>query len=499
MISIIDSHRLLYKNAVIRAFCFEDRTIPVSFFNADGVDVGETLRTNESGYLVNAEGTHQITSYFVKQKSIVQVSLDNGFSWPIEYIVESNIGADDIKDGSLLNKHGVRVWSANAKESYQLDYDDLNNQPDIRPWGEAEQCENTEKLDEIVVVSQFTKVLHIDGTAVNVSIWATEKRYGQQVSVCNHTDHPISIFDLIGNKLFALDKGEARAVFSQKLDDNETVVFRALSQLERKDIPVVPDAQYTRLDVKRVNATTAVVETVDVSPLGTTELYGSVIVTPSVGPGKYQLKLISSNQNKGGRVAVYFDCNRDVVTAGLELLRADGSVIDEIFGGEWYDFEVVGTTITPVGPRSIASPVNYTINRFGAGDFDLSNKTWTLKSDRFPILYPRCNLHQLTVDLEQMPAGADDVAVSFRVPSWLNKDTLCTPVDILLARFVGGTGVPKLINLRITDDTGKVLFGPCPLPPPLAGDTGITLRLCFIGEVESGDQFKILSSQLQYN
>lgn len=496
MISIVDSHRLLYKNAVIRAFCFEDRTIPVSFFNADGVDVGETLRTNESGYLVNAEGTHQITSYFVKQKSIVQVSLDNGFSWPIEYIVESNIGADDIQDGSLLNKHGVRVWSANAKESYQLDYNDLENQPDIRPWGEAEQCEKTEKSDEIIVVSQFTKVLHIDGVAVNVSIWATEKRYGQQVSVCNHTDHPISVYDLTGVKLFMLDAGEARAVFSQKLDDADVVVFRALSQLERKDIPVVPDAQYTRLGLVKVNATTGSVLTVDVSPLGTTELIGTVVMTPVVGPGKYQLKLTSSNQVKGGHVGVFFNCDRDRVGAGLELLREDGTVIDEIFGGEWYDFEVVGDVITPVGPRSIANPVNYTIKTFGAGDFDLVDRTWALKSDRLPILYPRCNLHQLTVDLQQVPAGADDVAVYFLVPSWLNKNTLCTPVDVLLTRLVGESGTPKAVYLRIMDDTGKVLFGPFLLPLE-GGIVGATLRLGFMGEVESGNQFKVLYSESQ--
>lgn len=496
MISIIDSHRLLYKNAVIRAFCFEDRTIPVSFFNADGVDVGETLRTNESGYLVNAEGTHQITSYFVKQKSIVQVSLDNGFSWPIEYIVESNIGADDIQDGSLLNKHGVRVWSANAKESYQLDYKDLSNQPDIRPWGEAEQCENTEKSDEIIVVSQFTKVLHIDGVAVNVSIWATEKRYGQQVSVCNHTDHPISVFDLTGVKLFMLDVGEARAVFSQKLDDADVVVFRALSQLERKDIPVIPDAQYTRIGLIKVNMTTGNVLTVDVSPLGTTELVGSVVLTPVVGPGKYQVKLTSSNLSKGGRVGVYFNCDRDIAKAGLELLRADGSVIDEIFGGEWYDFEVAGGEVIPVGPRSIASPVNYTINTFGAGDFDLTDNTWVLKADRYPILYPRCNLHQLIVDLSQIPANANDVAVYFMIPSWLNKNTLCTPVDVLLTRLVGESGTPKGIYLRIMDDTGKVLFGPFLLPLK-GGVVGATLRLGFMGEVESGNQFKVLYSEPQ--
>lgn len=495
MISIVDSHTLLYKNAVIRAFRFEDRTIPVSFFNADGVDVGETLRTNESGYLVNAEGTHQITSYFVKQKSIVQVSLDDGFSWPIEYIVESNIGADDIRDGSLLNKHGVRVWSANAKESYQLNYEDLSNQPDIRPWGEAEQCEKTDKNDEIIVVSQFTKVLHIDGTAANVAIWATEKRYGQQVSVCNHTDHPISVYDLVGTKLFMLDAGEARAVFSQKLDDTDVVVFRALSQLERKDIPVVPDAQYTRIGLVKVNMTTGSPLTVDVSPLGTTELIGSVVLTPVVGPGKYQLKLTSSNLNKGGRVGVYFNCDRNILGAGLELLRADGSVIDEIFGGEWYDFEVAGVDVIPVGPRPIATPVNYTINTFKAGDFELVNKTWVLKSDRYPILYPRCNLHQLTVDLSEVPAGADDVAVYFKVPSWLNKNTLCTPVDILLARFIGETGTSKVVYLRIIDDEGNVIFGPNALQVD-ADVVGRTLRICFMGE-SSGSQFKILSAQVQ--
>lgn len=498
MISIIDSHRLLYKNAVIRAFCFEDRTIPVSFFNADGVDVGETLRTNESGYLVSAEGTHQITSYFVKQKSIVQVSLDNGFSWPIEYIVESNIGADDIRDGAMLNKHGVRVWSANAKESYQLDYNDLNNQPDIRPWGEAEQCENTDKSDEIIVVSQFTKVLHIDGTATNVSIWATERRYGQQVSVCNHTDHPISLFDLTGANLFTLDKGEARAVFSQKLDDSDTVVFRALSQLERKDVPVVPDAQYTRIDVKYVNVS-GIILTVDVSPLGTTELYGSVVVTPNAGPNnKYQVKLVSSNQNKGGRVSVYFNCIRDNYPAGLELLNESGDVIDEIFGGEWYELEVSnGGVITPIGPRSIANPTNYRISNFGAGDFDLTGSIWRLKSDRLPILYPRCNLQQMIVDLQQIPASANSVMVSFKVPSWLNKNTLCAPVDILLIRLVGGTGSPKALSLYIVDDYGKTLFGPFTIPEGNLIE-GAALRLCFMGENESGDQFRLISSQI-YN
>ena len=51
MINIFDTHRLLYRNAQLRAFKKDAPTVPLSFKNYDGEDIGNIVYTNENGYL----------------------------------------------------------------------------------------------------------------------------------------------------------------------------------------------------------------------------------------------------------------------------------------------------------------------------------------------------------------------------------------------------------------------------------------------------------------
>lgn len=96
MINVFDTHRLLYRNAQIRAYKKDAPTVPLNFRNYDGADIGNIVYTNENGYLCYSSNMLPVTELLIDEAAIIQVSLDGGSSWPIEWIL-SNSGSGDVE------------------------------------------------------------------------------------------------------------------------------------------------------------------------------------------------------------------------------------------------------------------------------------------------------------------------------------------------------------------------------------------------------------------
>ena len=201
MIGINDNHRVLYKNALIKAHAY-GTTDRENFYDPDGRNLGLTLRTNSQGYVCCDDGTQIAGSYFVSKKCTIFVSLDNGNSWPISWVVDQSVDSDLVNDGSIRNLNGLRVFGANAENDYTLNYEDLSNRPRISLWAEAQQTE-TVTGDTTISVNMYTKVLVLNATASSVVNFALQGdtanvRYGQRfILALTSTSQPVTV--VLGN------------------------------------------------------------------------------------------------------------------------------------------------------------------------------------------------------------------------------------------------------------------------------------------------------------
>lgn len=95
MIQLFDTHRLSYRNAKLRAWALADKTRRVNFQDYSSEDdewtsIGTDVITDASGYLFYADGTQKIECLGVEEAAIVDVSLDAGLSYPIQFVIQAS-------------------------------------------------------------------------------------------------------------------------------------------------------------------------------------------------------------------------------------------------------------------------------------------------------------------------------------------------------------------------------------------------------------------------
>ena len=88
---VFDTHRLLYKNAQIRAYSLATPTTPISFKDDTDTDIGNIVYTNENGYICRSSDMQTVKCLKLSESAIVQVSLDGGNNWPIEWVIEDTL------------------------------------------------------------------------------------------------------------------------------------------------------------------------------------------------------------------------------------------------------------------------------------------------------------------------------------------------------------------------------------------------------------------------
>ena len=125
MIIALDTHRVLYRNAVLRAYDKANPTTRVDFFD-DETNVGNEVYTDENGYLFYSNnGRQPIKCLTVAQDSIIRISLDGGNNFDIEWYVidKSFIEPGDVHTLEYRNGSGQRsVWNPLAADGKLPDY-----------------------------------------------------------------------------------------------------------------------------------------------------------------------------------------------------------------------------------------------------------------------------------------------------------------------------------------------------------------------------------------
>ena len=204
LISILDTHRLPYKNAVLTAK--DMNSVTIHFYDASDNDVGESVYTNAAGYLCDHNGALYSGGVFVKVDAEITATFDNGAttSWNCMMQFRTDIGEGKLvgksRGGSDLDKQ--EIFNANQSEDSELWYGNILGLPVINSWAESDQIVYMTQPNDSVAVDKFAKTI-IVGVKSGVSIddsagWSLtlspdELRFGQNIAVVNVTDYRLTL------------------------------------------------------------------------------------------------------------------------------------------------------------------------------------------------------------------------------------------------------------------------------------------------------------------
>lgn len=120
MIQVFDTHCMSYRNAKLRAFALADNTRRLDFYNfaniniSDADNCGNEIETDEAGYLFYGNGQHRILCLGLQEAAIIEVSLDGGTTWQIQWIIRGQ------QDSQSSGTPATLSWknTAGAVETY---------------------------------------------------------------------------------------------------------------------------------------------------------------------------------------------------------------------------------------------------------------------------------------------------------------------------------------------------------------------------------------------
>lgn len=189
MINVLDTHRLLYRNATITALDLADKTTPVKFYNITDVDVaadiGYTVYTNDAGYICYGSNRELVSSLGLGGSAIVRVSLNGGQSWPIAWIVrntENGVTAEDVKY-KIYDQQGNILYDPLSRNYVMPDYL-LRSEYSNGIW--KEESISVEATDTSIALSEWTTAIRVPSNVTANSIELTgQLRAGQKILVAN--------------------------------------------------------------------------------------------------------------------------------------------------------------------------------------------------------------------------------------------------------------------------------------------------------------------------
>lgn len=196
---VFDTHRLPYRNAKLRAWANIAKTTPVKFYDVTDptdnteTEIGTEVVTDEVGYLFYGNGTTKVNGLIVHDACIMEVSLDNGMSWPIQWILQGDgtqpITVADIKSLSYYDdQHNLTQYNPALGASQLPDY---LRRAEFTPgiWAEGEISVD----DDAFEINQWTHSIKIQAGA-NATIAVTGSlRAGQIITIVAGRDCTLSL------------------------------------------------------------------------------------------------------------------------------------------------------------------------------------------------------------------------------------------------------------------------------------------------------------------
>ena len=219
MIQVFDPHRTMYRNAKLRAFSDEDKTTRIKFFDMTNVedeaqydDIGLEVSTDQNGYIMRSGGQQKVNCLAVEEDAIIEVSLDGGTSWPIQWILHAGDTGTNAKVKKLYFFNGQgNEQSGNLSDTaihlpdYLLRSESNNN----NTWAEEEVVVSGGSTDswETIPITNWTHVITFDDIAVDQAkfVFGLPLRTAQTILVYNRSAYRVklSVDDLAATALLA--------------------------------------------------------------------------------------------------------------------------------------------------------------------------------------------------------------------------------------------------------------------------------------------------------
>jgi hypothetical protein len=211
MIQLFDTHRLPYRNAKLRAWDLATKTQRINFQNygsqdTQWTDIGSEVMTDESGYLFYGNGAHKVECLGVAAAAIVEVSVDGGHSYLIQFVIHPDhdptaLHTDDISSLTFRNNSGTYTTYNPLTGNKQLpDYLRRDEYQNAR-WAEGrlvlqdDPVETVSIWTHIILISTSPSVSTFHLTLPETGPFGPRLRNGQCIFIHAQSDVTILIAD----------------------------------------------------------------------------------------------------------------------------------------------------------------------------------------------------------------------------------------------------------------------------------------------------------------
>lgn len=209
--NVVDTHRLMYRNARIRAFDLSDRTTAIPFYNVtDQIlpdeDIGYEVRTDAAGYVYYGTNAQPVQCLAVAKSAIIQVDLTGSGAWDIEWVLRMESEDEYLKVSDIhkvFYADGSLAWDPLA-ENWQMPDFALKSDIGRGEWAEGEMIV-TEDTPFDLNIDKWTHVVTFrNGHSGEYRIPYTRGRYGQTMRMLNisNTDVVVITQHMVGGHIY---------------------------------------------------------------------------------------------------------------------------------------------------------------------------------------------------------------------------------------------------------------------------------------------------------
>ena len=186
MVNALDTHRMLYRNAVLIAYDAANPTTRIDFFDGD-TDIGTEVYTNENGYLFyESNGRQPVECLNVNGDAIIKVSLDGGDNFDITWKIYDDssryIEETDVRDMTYRGDDSTRkTWHPLQADCNLPDYL-LKAEYRSGLWAEQEIAIGTGTA--LITAENWTNIITITNAAPDaIAITNSRLRAGQVITI----------------------------------------------------------------------------------------------------------------------------------------------------------------------------------------------------------------------------------------------------------------------------------------------------------------------------
>lgn len=190
--NVVDTHRLMYRNARIRAFDLSDRTTAIPFYNVTdqilpAEDIGYEVRTDAAGYVYYGVNAQPVQCLAVAKSAIIQVDLTGSGAWDIEWVLHMENESDFVKVNDIhkvFYADGSLAWDPLIQD-WQLPDFALKSDIGRGEWAEGEMIVSEETPKDLNI-DKWTHVVTLrNGHTGEYRLLYSRGRYGQTIRFIN--------------------------------------------------------------------------------------------------------------------------------------------------------------------------------------------------------------------------------------------------------------------------------------------------------------------------